>query len=238
MAYTTVVGNVENGFFVKDVDGNVIQILPPKDPIEVVLRNSLDFKNSVKVCTTGNVDLVSDVQGGTYTIDGVALQSGDRVLVRAQTNPSQNGIYVATIVASTTATYQRSTDADDAGTDITAGMIVYSTQGTVHGDKLWRLVSDDVIVLGTTALNFTELISGGSALLFNYIVGEEVGLGDGVTTVFNLANTPVLGTQMVFKSGVYMDPGGSDDYQISGTQITFTTAPIVGAKILATYFKV
>lgn len=50
----------------------------------------LAWKDSCRVATQGNINLSSP----GATIDGVTMVSGDRVLVRAQTTQSQNGIYV------------------------------------------------------------------------------------------------------------------------------------------------
>jgi hypothetical protein len=50
----------------------------------------LKWKNSARVSTQANLSLASP--GGT--IDGIAMSAGDRVLVRAQSTASQNGIYV------------------------------------------------------------------------------------------------------------------------------------------------
>ena len=47
------------------------------------------WKDPVRVATTG----ANIVLSGTQTIDGVALAAGDRVLVKDQTAPSENGIY-------------------------------------------------------------------------------------------------------------------------------------------------
>jgi phage-related tail fiber protein len=54
------------------------------------------------VATTANITL-----SGTQTIDGVAVVAGDRVLVKSQTAPAENGIYV---VSNTS--WSRSLDTD------------------------------------------------------------------------------------------------------------------------------
>lgn len=59
---------------------------------------------------------------------------------------------------------------------------------------------------------------------------------NGSTTAFTLANTPLSGTEMVFLNGVLQDSGGND-YSISGTTITFVTAPATGDKIRVSYQK-
>ena len=60
-----------------------------------------------RVSTTANIDLTADLQNGD-TLDGVTLSTGDKVLVKDQSNATQNGIY--DVVASGTAT--RNTDYD------------------------------------------------------------------------------------------------------------------------------
>lgn len=54
------------------------------------LVEGLSWKDSVRVATQGNINLNSP----GATIDGVTMQTGDRVLVRAQTNAAENGIYI------------------------------------------------------------------------------------------------------------------------------------------------
>jgi hypothetical protein len=62
------------------------------------------------------------------------------------------------------------------------------------------------------------------------------GTVNGSTTAFTLANTPLSGTEEVFLNGVLQDSGGND-YSISGTTITFVTAPATGDKIRVNYQK-
>ena len=52
--------------------------------------NGLTPKAPVKAATTANITL-----SGAQTIDGVSIVAGNRVLVKDQTAPEQNGIYVA-----------------------------------------------------------------------------------------------------------------------------------------------
>jgi hypothetical protein len=52
------------------------------------VAQGLNTKTAVRVATTANITL-----SGTQTIDGVALSAGDRVLVKDQTNNTQNGVY-------------------------------------------------------------------------------------------------------------------------------------------------
>lgn len=115
-------------------------------------RSGLDVKQSVRVATTGNITL-----SGTQNIDGVNVVAGDRVLVKNQStgNESQNGIYVVAA-----GSWSRATDADSSA-EVTAGMFVFVSEGTVNADSGWVLTTNDTITLGTTGLAFAQFSGAG-----------------------------------------------------------------------------
>lgn len=102
-----------------------------------------DFKHSVLAATTAAITL-----SGLQTMDGVALQSGARVLVKNQAAAKDNGLY---LVAS--GAWTRCPDADSSA-KVTPGLLVLVERGTVNGDSGWQLVTDAPITLGVTALAF------------------------------------------------------------------------------------
>jgi len=103
------------------------------------------WKDSVRVATTANVNLASP----GATVDGITMVAGDRVLVKAQTLPEANGIYVwnGAAVAMT-----RAADANSADEVEQATVIV--EEGTNAGTA-WRQTAVNV-TLGTTALTFVQ----------------------------------------------------------------------------------
>lgn len=109
----------------------------------------LDAKQSVRVATTVNISLT-----GAQMIDGVAVVAGDRVLVKNQTLAKDNGIWVAAVAG-----WTRAKDADSSA-DVTSGLTVSVEQGSSNADTIWQLVTDGVIVLGTTALTFQNVTQG------------------------------------------------------------------------------
>ena len=119
------------------------------------LLQGFDWKQSVKVATTGPGTLSSSFANGSV-IDGVTLSTGDRILVKNQTNASENGIYVVNPTGAPT----RANDANSSA-DVTAGLTVFISQGTSGGNSSWSLTTDDTVTLGTTALSFTQ-VAGGS----------------------------------------------------------------------------
>ena len=115
----------------------------------------LDAKPSVLAATTGNITL-----SGVQTIDGVTVESGDRVLVKDQTDASENGIYVAAAGA-----WARSADADgNPNGEVTSGMFTFVEEGTVNQSTGYVLITADPIDVGTTDLVFTQFSGAGSAV--------------------------------------------------------------------------
>lgn len=129
-----------------------------------------DRKESVRVATTANITL-----SGTQTIDSVSVIAGDRVLVKDQSTGSENGIYVCAAGA-----WARATDADTSD-KVTAGMFTLVAEGGINADTLWVLTTNDPIVVGTTALSFSQLS------------------GSGATTFLGLTDTPSAYTGQTLK---------------------------------------
>lgn len=114
-----------------------------------------DFKNSVAVATTANITL-----SGLQTIDGYSVPVGARVLVKNQTAPAENGIYVAA-----TGAWARS--ADGAAGMLSTGCQVSVDRGTVGAGKQFRLETLGTITVGTTAQSWVEMSSASN------VVGQE-----------------------------------------------------------------
>lgn len=115
----------------------------------------LDVKKSVKVATTGPITL-SAVQ----MIDDVMVAVGDRVLVKDQADPKQNGIYVVAVSA-----WVRSSDAN--GSNLNANAFAFVEEGTLNHDTGWTLSTNDVIVVDTTPLTFTQFSAAGTIVAGN-----------------------------------------------------------------------
>lgn len=118
-----------------------------------------DFKNSCRVATGSNVTLIG---GAPNSVDGVTLSLYDRVLVRAQTNGAQNGIYfVTTLGTGSNGTWTRSLDAD-ASDKLTPGTTLSVEEGTSFGGKMYRMTSSGPITIGSTVITWTDVSGGGA----------------------------------------------------------------------------
>lgn len=115
---------------------------------QAILAGNNNVKEAAQVATIGNVDLAT---GGLLIVDGYQTVEGDRVLVKDQNDPVENGIYVASSGA-----WVRSADADANG-EVVIGMSVYVyNDGTHPGHGHIYVVSgsDTDIVIGTDPINF------------------------------------------------------------------------------------
>lgn len=145
-----------------DLNGKQITSLAdPSSPTDAATKQYVDntaqavndLKDPVRAATTANVALT-----GLQSIDGVALAAGDRVLVKANTDGTENGLYVAA-----TGAWTRATDADS-NTEVTRGFATTVLEGTTKGTGsttpnpvTWILNVTGAITIGTTALTFSPI---------------------------------------------------------------------------------
>jgi hypothetical protein len=162
---------------------------------------NLDYKQSTRVVTTTNITLTG---GAPNLVDGVTLSLGDRVLVTGQSTGSQNGLYyVTTLGSGANGTWSRTSDGNENG-EIEAGMIVMVTEGTIYADTQWKLITDDPIVIGTTALTFTQnymansISSGNSNVVVNSNANVTISSA-GTANVLTISSTGIVvsGTESV-----------------------------------------
>lgn len=110
------------------------------------LTGSTAIKAPCRVATTAAITL-----SGEQTVDGVAVVSGDRALVKDQSSGVDNGIYDVS-----TGSWTRAPDWD--GTyDIRSGTFVYVTSGTQSG--FWYVTTADPILVGTTSVTIAQASS-------------------------------------------------------------------------------
>ena len=189
-----------------------------------------DAKGSVKAATTGNISLTNPA---TSSFDGVTLSIDERLLVRSQTAPAENGIY---LFKGSAAALVRATDMDS-WAEI-PGAFVAVEDGTAYGDSIWLCVSNAGGTLGTSAITWQQIPTT-AGLSHSNFVSKEIPSGaiNGSNTTYTLANTPVSGSEEVFVNGLLMESGAGNDYTISGANITMLTALATGEKLRVSYRK-
>ena len=132
----------------------------------------ISWKQPVVCGTTANITL-----SGLQTIDGVTTVAGDRVLVKSQTAPAQNGIYLASATA-----WSRAPDADTWDELISA--ICFVESGSTLAGSAWYCTIQPGGTLGVTAVTWS-----------NFSVAATYTAGTGLTLtdyVFSITNTGVI----------------------------------------------
>jgi hypothetical protein len=135
------------------------------------LALGISWKQPVNAATTANITL-----SGAQTIDTVSVVAGDRVLVKNQTAPAENGIYNAAAGA-----WSRSPDANL--WDELVSALVFVESGGQAGAAYYCPIQPGG-TLGVTPITWNNFSVGGV-----YFAGTGLSLTGGDT--FNIANTAV-----------------------------------------------
>jgi len=136
------------------------------------VAQGLDVKASVKAATTADITL-----SGAQTIDGVSVIAGDRVLVKNQSAPAENGIYVAASGA-----WSRSSDANTWAELVSAYTFV--EEGSTYADTGWVCTVNQGGTLGTTPVTWTQFSGAGT-----YVAGTGLTLSGNTFSITNTAVT-------------------------------------------------
>ena len=154
-----------------------------------------------RAATTANITLSSDLQNGD-TLDGITLATGNKVLVKDQSDATENGIY--DVVASGTAT--RNTDYDTVAE--LAGQLVIIQEGTSNADKFFLCTTDNSGSIGSVNITFTVVVPSNQG---------DVTL-NGVQTLTNKTLTsPVISDIVSVSNGnISVSPNGSGKVLLDG----------------------
>jgi hypothetical protein len=163
--------------------GGLTSIALTQDPVSALqaatkqyvdnVAQGLDVKASCIAATTANITL-----SGAQTIDGISIVAGDRVLVKDQSAPAENGIYVAANAA-----WSRSEDADT--WDELRSAFTFIEQGTLYADTGWVCTIDAGGTLGVTAVTWSQFAGVGT-----YTAGTGLTLTGNIFSITNTAVTP------------------------------------------------
>jgi len=177
------------------------------------VAQGLDTKASVVAGTTANITL-----SGAQTIDGISIVATDRVLVKNQTAPAENGIYVASATAWARA-------ADMSTWAQVPGAYVFIETGTTLADTGWVCTSDAGGTINVTAMTWAQFSGAGSGV--SSITFGTTGLTPATTTT---GAVTVAGTLAIANGGTNSTAtatAGGSAYG-TGTAFAFTAAGTAG----------
>jgi len=182
------------------------------------VATGLDVKASVAVASTANVPLTNV---SAVTVDGIALADGDRVLLKNQTVPTENGIYSYN---GTTFDFTRSADADNTPlNEVSGGMFTFVEQGT-QASTGWVMTSPvGNAVLGTDNLVFAQFSGSGTYSASNgvQLVGNDFSLNLDTNSGLSLTGNAV-------------SVGNTDStLTVAGSNVSVNTTTLAGTGLTA-----
>lgn len=122
------------------------------------VASGLAVQDNVIAATDGtNVDLASTTDPNP--IDGVTVTDGERVLLKDQTDGTENGIYTANTATDPT-TWARSEDFNE-DSEVISGAFTFVDEGTVNADTSFVITTDDPITLGDTEIEWAIFTRAG-----------------------------------------------------------------------------
>jgi hypothetical protein len=177
--------------------------------------------------TSGVGATITANANGALSLDGVAVASGNRVMIKDEVggNQAYNGVYNVTQTGSGAAPFilTRATDFDTAGSgvnQIDQGDFFLVTAGSTQANTSWVQQTPLPITVGTTAIVFTEF---GAPITYS--------AGTGLTlagTVFSITNTGVTANTYGSASSV---PVIAFNAQGQATGVTDTSIAIGASQI-------
>jgi len=193
---------------------------------------------SLKKIQASNVASDLDINGSTDLAATPA--SGDEFVVYDASAGSNKKVAYSYLVPSLT--YTSGTDTGDGSTTgftIDSGRSVADVLVYVNGFNL--VPTTDYTISGTT-LTFTTAPASGAEIAYRYLplsgtatYTNGTDTGDGSTTGFTIDSGRTVEDVIVTVNGVTLVP--TDDYSISGTTLTFVTAPASSAEISYRYLR-
>jgi hypothetical protein len=153
----------------------------------------LDYKQSVRLATVTALTLATGACNG-QTIDGETVVTGDRILIKNQADPIENGIYVAKASGAP----DRATDMATAA-ELSTGAFCFVEVGTLHHTG-WVMSNEGSVTIGTDAVTFVQFNAGSAytGSLGVELVGNDIRMDIKANTGLELSGNEV---------GIHIDSG-------------------------------
>lgn len=206
----------------------------------------LNYKYSCVASTTFNIAFDPPA---SFVIDGVLITEGQRVLVRAQTNEYENGIYIRQ-----GSKFVRSTDCDTweemimALVFVESGITLKGTSWVLYVERGGTLEIDPISVLRFPFIktvngislhgmgNVTISGSGGGLPIEDFIFNEIISC-DGSSIIFDTVNDYEPLTLRLFLNGMRLLLGVDYEETDDNTFTLLFSAPSIGEYIVADYIR-
>lgn len=199
-----------------------------KTYVDTAVSSGIKWKDPVRVATTANGTLATAFDDAS-TVDGETLATGDRILIKNQSAPAENGIYVVQASGAPV----RATDADTEAELI--GATVFVTEGSANEGSQWTQTEEEITV-DSTDVSFSLIASGityqaGTGL---DLTGSTFSVETGGITATQIATGAVgsdeLASDSVGEAEIIADSVGTSEIAPSAV----TTTEVADATLTAT----
>jgi len=164
--------------------GSITGIGSPSNNSDVAIKSYVDdavaglrTRIIAECATTANVNLTNGLEAGD-TIDGGNPVAGDRVLVKDQSDATENGLYLAVSSGASSRDPEHDTIAELSG-----GMVVVN-QGSTNDNKIFLCTTDSDGSIGSTNITYVVVTPSNTGTV------TSVGLTQSGTE-FTIGSTPV-----------------------------------------------
>jgi hypothetical protein len=175
------------------------------------LTNATGLTYATRANSGINATLTNAGAQAALTLDGVALSTTNRVMVRLQTNGAENGVYVVTTVGSGSTNWVL-TRADDASfvspsdpNGLGTGDYFFTQEGTLNaGDSHVLTTEPNTMIIGYTPLTYTQFsgsvdYTGGTNIS---IVGQTISVTGTIAATLGGTGTSTVATgDLLYGSG-------------------------------------
>ena len=131
-----------------------------------------------EAATTANVNLTNGLEAGD-SIDGVTLVAGDRVLVKDQSDATENGLYLAVSSGAASRDPEHDTIAE------LSGQMIVVNQGTSNDNKIFLCTTDSSATIGSSNITYSQVTPA------NVGTVTSVGIADSGASEFTVTNSPI-----------------------------------------------
>lgn len=238
---------------------NIAQITPAQNGPWVIAAGAWTRPDDYAAASTQRANPYLYVQQGTLYADNsfVATTDGPITVDTTTTSWTTNG-GLAQLVAGAGLTKTGNTVDVGAGNGISVAadsIAVQANGASLNVSGAGVKVSDGTagqVMLAAPLAGFVTLsgdissISAAGAVTLssaflkatNFVANEiPTGAINGANAAYTLASAPTAGTVEVYQNGLRLLVGAGNDYTISGSTITFVTAPATGDNLLVDYLK-
>ncbi len=138
----------------------------------------LRTRTIAECASTANVNLTNGLEAGD-SIDGVTLVAGDRVLLKDQTDATENGLYLAVSSGAASRDPEHDTIAE------LSGQMVVVNQGSTNDNKIFLCTTDSDAVIGSSNITYSQVTPA------NVGTVTSVGIADAGAGEFTVGSSPV-----------------------------------------------